>query len=72
MHSSYFIIKDMIKHEDWTRKKTISLPKSILAKAMQRAKVERRSFSNYLQLLIARDIERGREEEAQLGVGPAK
>jgi len=40
-----------------TEKKSISLPKSILEKAIERAGKQHRSLSNYLQALIAKDVE---------------
>ena len=53
----------MIKDDELGVKKSISLPRTILERAMQRARRQRRSFSNYLQLLIARDVEHGRKDE---------
>ena len=48
---------------DLTVKKSVSLPRELLAAALQRAQAQHRTFSNYLQLLIARDIERSRPKK---------
>ena len=45
---------------DFTIKKSISMPKSLVALAKARAKGQHRTFSNYLQTLIAKDAEQGR------------
>lgn len=44
-------------------KKSISIPAWLLEKARERSKQEHRSLSSYIQHLIARDAEKGRESE---------
>jgi hypothetical protein len=41
-------------------KKSISMPKSLLILAQQRAQSQSRNLSNYVQSLIRRDIERAK------------
>ncbi len=47
--------ESVIRFMNDLKRKTISLPKKLLASGMARAKGQRRNFSNYVQQLIERD-----------------
>jgi hypothetical protein len=44
-------------------KKSVSLPEDLALKAVERSKQEHRSFSSYIQMLIARDAHRPLQEQ---------
>ena len=46
-----------------TVKRTISMPRQLLRDALERSAQEHRSLSSYIQILIARDAEKARENE---------
>jgi hypothetical protein len=46
-----------------TEKRTISMPRQLLRDALERSASEHRSLSSYIQILIARDAEKARENE---------
>jgi hypothetical protein len=45
-------------------RKTLVLPDEVVSQAESRAKEERRSFNNYVRVLIEEDVQRDRERKA--------